>query len=107
MYAVDLLTNTIVMEYLDGATVKTWLRAHPLPAPEAAAPALSEAHVALATAIGRNIARLHDSSIVHGDLTTSNMLVLARGTPDAPVVVRTTPSLWAVSGSVSFRVWQS
>ena len=81
------------MEYLDGATVKTWLRAHPLPAPEAAAPALSEAHVALATAIGRNIARLHDSSIVHGDLTTSNMLVLARGTPDAPVVVRTTPSL--------------
>ena len=85
LYAVDLRSNSIVMEYLDGVTVKAWLRTYPLP--EAATAPLSDPHAALAQAIGHNLARLHDHSVVHGDLTTSNMLVLSRGTPETPIVV--------------------
>ena len=31
---------------------------------------------ALAAAIGRTLAKLHDADIIHGDLTTSNMMLL-------------------------------
>jgi len=93
VYAVDLQRNVIYMECIDGDPVKAWLRAAPLPEGAAtSAAALGPAHLALARAIGRNVARLHDHQIVHGDLTTSNMLVL-RGTEGtlAPTVVGLAP----------------
>lgn len=89
VYAVDLQRNVMYMECIDGDPIKAWLRAAPLPEEAAtSAAALSPAHLALASAVGRNVARLHDHQIVHGDLTTSNMLLL-RGTEGtlAPTVV--------------------
>lgn len=50
---------TILMRYIDGVPVKKILDENP--------------H--LATKIGRYVARLHQAGIIHGDLTTSNMLV--------------------------------
>ncbi len=50
--------TTIQMSYVKGVLVKKILDSQP----------------ALATEIGRIVARLHDAGIVHGDLTTSNML---------------------------------
>jgi TP53 regulating kinase and related kinases len=94
VYAVDVHTNTIVMECVDGPTVKAWLRAYPLPAAAEGRPALplAPAHAALARAMGHNVALLHTHHIIHGDLTTSNMLVVngddAATDTAAPVVVR-------------------
>lgn len=63
IYDIDLVDNRIVMEFLDGPTVKAVL--------DAGGP---EAHAA-AKEIGRIAGRLHRAGIVHGDLTTSNMVL--------------------------------
>jgi len=63
LYDIDLAGNRIVMEFVEGPTAKEVL--------EAGGPK------ALRTAreIGRVVGRLHRAGIVHGDLTTSNMIV--------------------------------
>ena len=63
LYDINLVDNKIVMEFVDGPTAKDVL--------EGGGPA---AH-AVAREIGRIAGRLHKAGIVHGDLTTSNMLV--------------------------------
>ncbi len=63
IYDVNLVDNKIVMEFIDGPTAKEVL--------EAGGP---QAH-ATATEIGRLAGRLHRAGIIHGDLTTSNMIV--------------------------------
>jgi TP53 regulating kinase and related kinases len=63
LYDIDVVANRIVMEFVDGPTAKDVL--------EAGGP---EAH-RVANEIGRIAGRLHRHGIVHGDLTTSNMLV--------------------------------
>lgn len=64
VYAVDLPKGEIVMEDVGGTTVKALLDKEPAMAPEVCA------------MIGRDLARLHDAGISHGDLTTSNMMWL-------------------------------
>ncbi len=62
IYDVDLREHRIVMEFVDGPTVKEALQkglADPKP---------------IALMIGRLAGTLHANGIVHGDLTTSNML---------------------------------
>lgn len=54
------------MEFIDGITVKHTLRTDEGPHPQ------------LAQSIGKAIATLHNHNIIHGDLTTSNMML--RGT---------------------------
>ncbi len=49
----------IVMEFIDGTQAKLLL----------------DKEVKLARTIGAQLARMHDAGIIHGDLTTSNMLV--------------------------------
>ncbi len=49
----------IVMEFIDGTQVKALLDKDP----------------GIGRAIGDHLARMHDADIIHGDLTTSNMLV--------------------------------
>lgn len=49
---------TITMQYIDGKKVKEVL----------------ESTIDLSTEIGKQLAILHDADIIHGDLTTSNML---------------------------------
>lgn len=49
----------ITMSYLEGDALVTIL----------------DGHIALAEEVGRKAAQLHDAGIIHGDLTTSNMLL--------------------------------
>ena len=64
VYSVDYADNRIVMEEVEGVRVKDAL--NELPEPEARV---------VCGKIGEIAARLHASDIVHGDLTTSNMLL--------------------------------
>lgn len=66
LYDIDLAGNRLVMEYVDGPTAKAVLDRGGTPA------------MAVCRRIGEAIARLHGADIVHGDLTTSNM-ILSRG----------------------------
>ena len=63
LYDVDLPQAQIVMEFIEGPTVKEVLD--------------RGGAVAMATAreVGRVVGRLHRAGIVHGDLTTSNMIL--------------------------------
>ena len=62
IYDVDLRGRRLVMEYVDGPQVKEVLQKR-----------LADPRV-VARAIGRLAGTLHANGIVHGDLTTSNML---------------------------------
>jgi len=64
VYSIDYDSNQIVMEEVKGARIKDAL--DELPEPEARA---------VCDKIGEIAARLHENDIVHGDLTTSNMLL--------------------------------
>ncbi|MFA5896736.1 MAG: KEOPS complex kinase/ATPase Bud32 [Thermoplasmata archaeon] len=63
LYDINLFENKIVMEFIDGPTVKDVL--------EEGGP---RAH-AVAKDVGRIAGRLHKAGIIHGDLTTSNMIL--------------------------------
>lgn len=64
IYDVDLKNGAITMEYLDGKRVKDILNG------------LSEKErTKLCNKIGQSIARLHNNDIIHGDITTSNMIL--------------------------------
>ena len=68
---VDLAEATIVMEFIKGKQIKQVLDDF-----------LSEERCRLCCLIGKLIGRLHNYGIIHGDLTTSNMIL----TPDGRVV---------------------
>jgi Kae1-associated kinase Bud32 len=63
LYDIDLVGNRLVMEYVGGPTAKAVLDRGGRPA------------MAVCRKIGEVIARLHGADIVHGDLTTSNMIL--------------------------------
>lgn len=63
LYDIDLVENRLVMEFVDGPTAKSVLDAGGRKAD------------ALCGKIGEAVARLHGADIVHGDLTTSNMIL--------------------------------
>ena len=64
LYDIDLHTGIITMEYLEGKRLKDILNE------------LNEAErKRLCHMIGENIARLHNHDIIHGDITTSNMIL--------------------------------
>jgi len=67
VYSADPTEGTLIMEKVDGPTAKAYLDAHPERAEE------------ICAAIGRDLARLHDASVSHGDLTTSNIIVCPDG----------------------------
>jgi len=67
VYQVDVSTCTIVMEYIDGPRLKEALSG------------MDESEVrATCNHVGSLIGRLHSNGIVHGDLTTSNMILRDR-----------------------------
>lgn len=69
IYMVKVPESTIIMQYIEGEQMKTLLNG------------ASKAHRhSLCTEIGQNIARLHRAGLIHGDLTTSNMIVAKDGT---------------------------
>ena len=65
IYDVDLKDGIITMEYLKGKRVKDIL--NDLKEPE---------RKELCIKIGKSIARFHNNDIIHGDITTSNMILV-------------------------------
>jgi TP53 regulating kinase-like protein len=68
IYEVDLQNTRIVMEFIEGVQVKQVLNN----------PSFKDKRK-LCRLIGRFIARLHKAGMVHGDLTTSNMILAKDG----------------------------
>ena len=99
LYHVDAAAACLYMEFVPGALVKERLfagmdddgacrAASSLPrqrSPNMSRAASRAALRALAAKIGRAVARLHDGGLVHGDLTTSNMIL--RETDGALVLI--------------------
>ena len=65
IYDVDLHDGVITMEYLEGNRVKDILNG-----------LSEEERTKLCNKIGQSIATLHNHDIIHGDITTSNMILL-------------------------------
>jgi TP53 regulating kinase-like protein len=68
IFMVDVEATTIIMGYVEGELVKECL--HDLSPVE---------RVKLCRRLGRLIGRLHENKIIHGDLTTSNMILTEGG----------------------------
>jgi len=68
IYMVDLAKKSIIMEYVEGKQVKRIM--NQLSAKE---------RIELCRKIGILIGRLHRNGIIHGDLTTSNMILTSNG----------------------------
>jgi TP53 regulating kinase-like protein len=68
IFLVDVANSNIIMEYVEGKTVKKTLDAMP-----------QSKRLDLCCHIGRLIGRMHNHGIIHGDLTTSNMILTPSG----------------------------
>ncbi|EPS70566.1 hypothetical protein M569_04196, partial [Genlisea aurea] len=69
LYAADPLMHTLTFEFVDGPSVKDIFL-------EFGSRGISEERLDdIAVQIGNSIAKLHDGGLIHGDLTTSNMLI--------------------------------
>jgi TP53 regulating kinase-like protein len=64
IFLVDIKNSTIIMEYIEGRQVKQVLNTFE-----------KEERLALCRHIGELIGQLHTHGIIHGDLTTSNMIL--------------------------------
>jgi TP53 regulating kinase-like protein len=71
IFMVDVAEATIIMEFVEGKQIKEILDQ-----------VSSEESLQLSHLIGKMIGRLHKNGIIHGDLTTSNMIL----TPEGKVV---------------------
>ncbi|KAJ2769758.1 TP53 regulating kinase, partial [Coemansia nantahalensis] len=68
---VDKDSATLYIEFVAGPTLKEWVFGNSDEAAEAA----------LMAAVGRALHSMHSHSIIHGDLTTSNIIVAGSGEP--------------------------
>ena len=68
IFMVDVADGNIVMEFVEGKQVKEVLDNMP-----------KQERLALCRHIGKMIGRLHNNGIIHGDLTTSNMILTPHG----------------------------
>jgi TP53 regulating kinase-like protein len=64
IYMVDLEDSNIIMEYIEGKQIKEILCAVP-----------QNQRLSISKNIGEMIGRLHGKDLIHGDLTTSNMIM--------------------------------
>ncbi|XP_039031519.1 EKC/KEOPS complex subunit bud32-like [Hibiscus syriacus] len=72
LYAVDPVLHTLTYEYVKGPSIKNVFL-------EFGSNSVVQERLAdIATQIGDAIGKLHDCGLVHGDLTTSNMLIRDR-----------------------------
>ncbi|KAI3460885.1 hypothetical protein Pfo_017548 [Paulownia fortunei] len=69
LYGVDPLLHTLTFEFVEGPAVKDILLGFGLQG------IVEEQLDDIATQIGDAIGKLHDGGLIHGDLTTSNMLI--------------------------------
>jgi TP53 regulating kinase-like protein len=68
IYLVDIANSNIIMEFIEGKQVKQILNSF-----------THAERIRLCRYIGRLIGRLHSHGIIHGDLTTSNMILTSHG----------------------------
>jgi len=68
IFMINLVDKSIIMEYIKGKQVKQVLNQLP-----------NEERIKLCRRIGHFIGRLHKNGIIHGDLTTSNMILTPNG----------------------------
>jgi len=68
IYLVDIANSNIIMEFIEGKQVKQILNNF-----------TQAKRVQLCRHIGKLIGRLHNHGIIHGDLTTSNMILTSQG----------------------------
>jgi TP53 regulating kinase-like protein len=68
IYMVDVANANIIMEFIEGKQVKQILNEFP-----------QTERLHLCRHIGKLIGRLHSHNIIHGDLTTSNMILTSHG----------------------------
>lgn len=68
IFSVDVKNATIIMEFIDGKQVKRLL-----------SEVTKSERIRLCSEIGKLIGRLHRHGIIHGDLTTSNMISDSKG----------------------------
>jgi TP53 regulating kinase and related kinases len=69
LYSVNPLLHTLTFEYIDGLSVKEILLDF------GSNGVVEERLDDIATQIGNAIGKLHDGGLIHGDLTTSNMII--------------------------------
>ncbi|EFA86626.1 putative protein serine/threonine kinase [Heterostelium album PN500] len=72
LYFVDNISNRIYMEMVDGITVKSFIQQQQQSTNSNNS---NEILIKLCLEIGRLIAKMHDNGVIHGDLTTSNILL--------------------------------
>mmetsp|Transcript_18499 Transcript_18499/g.51820 ORF Transcript_18499/g.51820 Transcript_18499/m.51820 type:complete len:231 (+) Transcript_18499:120-812(+) len=76
IYLVEQEANTIYMEFIDGVSVKEVLQS---------GTASPDEEARILVAVGEAVAVLHDGGLIHGDLTTSNLMV-EKGTDKLVVI---------------------
>ncbi|MCJ8744687.1 hypothetical protein PDJAM_G00121330 [Pangasius djambal] len=82
VYFVDLSTNCIFLEEI-GESIT--VREH-IAAAQASGQSVESLH-RLAEKMGRVLAKMHDEDVIHGDLTTSNMLLQPERSGDLPLLL--------------------
>ena len=65
IYDIDLPQNQIIMDYIDGTRIKEKLQQVEV-----------DVQKDLCTEIGKSLGKLHKNDLIHGDLTTSNMILM-------------------------------
>lgn len=73
LYAVDTVLHTLTFEYVEGPSVKDVFIEFGLGGGSVAEERMDD----IAMQIGQAIGKLHDGGLIHGDLTTSNLLIRA------------------------------
>ncbi|KAG6410240.1 hypothetical protein SASPL_128293 [Salvia splendens] len=99
LYAVDPVLHALTFEYVEGPAVKDVLLDFGLHG------IVEERLDDIATQIGNAIGKLHDGGLIHGDLTTSNMLVrIEDKAVDLYVLERALLSMHSSCGNVLKKV---
>ena len=76
IYYVDISNGLLVMEYLDSAlTCREYIEKTLKNSVDEGFGAAKDKLTSLSTEIGKILGRMHKNNVIHGDLTTSNMLV--------------------------------
>ncbi|XP_065065120.1 EKC/KEOPS complex subunit TP53RK-like [Rhopilema esculentum] len=85
VYHLDNETHSIYMEEITGAvTARDFINSL---LSENSKTSLHVALEDLARKMGETIARMHEADVVHGDLTTSNMLIQTNGTTESLIII--------------------
>ncbi|KAJ3301778.1 TP53 regulating kinase [Blyttiomyces sp. JEL0837] len=81
LYLVDLPKGLIYMEFIDGLSVKEYFKERYIANQEG----YTDEEFELSKSIGKSLGLLHNLDIIHGDLTSSNMIV-RKGTKDVTLI---------------------